>query len=730
MIDSFTERLRGSAAVERWANRLAWIPAFLFVLAFAPTVFSVPMAKGIDASMFYSIFHQLSQGRRLYADIFDMKDPLYFYGYGIAYVILGLRGPMIWETVLSVALLVLMDRIMAHLGLTLIARLTTLMLFVFLFFTPDVYMPIHTYHQAIVFYLAAVWAGLAGRPLIAGALIGLVFFSKMPMVYVLPACGWLAVCGGPIPRIKNMIMRLALSAMGFFGVVGLVLAVLVARGEFWGYLDSIGVNVYYSGLYPHHIFSPITFNKAVLLFGYGGVGMWLVLIMLDTILACYYCSGVLFGSARDAESPHHWHWLRRLELRWPLLALSVFSLALSLGTLYTISIGPKRSHHFQLVGVAMTVCMIHLFCYVRMKLPQFSVQLKAGVVSLVITVLTLFAPEEQYEVQHVSPATLQGDAVRFDARFVLWRDIIARYAGTSLTYCVVAQGNPGVRIPALTPPHMRLACRTFFQLPWNYPPMMDELISFANEGRADLFFRQNYFNTMPYYERQIDDALNRNYTLVETNSDVKIWRLRTGVGITLPRTPRHENPPLPRLEKAARALSTAPATIFARIWRCVKRRPGLPALAPLPTGSPVAGFLPTNTIELSALDIVGTDLDLLVNGVDNDGVPVVRSTKGGQVTFKLMIVTPCGARLSVAYGAGLCQTLNVTVNDSNIFTNVGMAATDPGAIHARKEAVLGDIFFFKPGVKHITLRREQGPFPPVAGIIVRATTVSASAPRR
>jgi hypothetical protein len=307
---------------------------------------------------------------------------------------------------------------------------------------------------------------------------------------------------------------------------------------------------------------------------------------------------------------------------------------------------------------------------------------------------------------------------------------VGHYTGTALTYCVVAQGNPGVRIPSLTPPHMRLVCRTFFQLPWNYPPMMDELIAFANEGRADLFFRQNYFNSMPYYERKIDDALKKNYTLVETNGDVKIWRVRPGVGVNLPRTPRREKPPLPRLEKAARALSAEPGNVFARIWNCVNRGARIPGLAPVPGGKTDAGFFPTNVIELSALDIVYTDLDLLVKGVDNDGVPVVRGTKGGRVTFKLTVVKPCGARLSVSYGGGLCQTLDVAVNDSNTFAGVGTATTDPSAIHARKEAVLGDIFFSKPGVKHITLYREKGPFPPVAGIVVRATKANPAAPRR
>jgi len=720
------------AALSRLGGWCAWVPAALFVLLCAPTVFSRPLAKGIDASMFYSIFHQMCQGRRLYADIFDMKDPLYFYAYAVAYGFIGLRGPMVWETILSIGMLLVLDRIMLRLGLSLIARVALLLLFVFLFFTPDVYMPIHTYHQSIFLFLAAVWAGMARVPFVAGSLMALVFFSKMPMVYMLPAAGWMVVFAGPLPRLKAVAKRLVWSALGFLGTMAVVLALLVARGEFWGYLDSVGVNVYYASLYVRRIIDPATFNKAVFLFGYGAVGAWLVLMAFDAVLACYHLVVITISPARRKLVFHHAHGLRGLEYRWHLLSLSLFSLLVSLGTLYTVSLGPKRSHHFQLVAVAVPICLIHLFCYLRLRFPRISLRLKALVVALLASAIVLFAPNESYTRQPVSRDALRGDALRFDKRFVAWRDIIARYATTSLTYAVVAQSNPGVRLPGLTPPSMRLICRTFFQYPWNDPKMMNELISLADEGRPDLFFRQRYFNQMPYYELQLDAALRRNYCVAETNGEVTIWRKWEGVGAQLDRSPRVEKPPAQRIEKAVRGLASHPTTVVARIVHTVWRRSLLPALAMdySPHLTEGGTRMPTNTVTVTVKDLTSSDLDLLVRGINDDGIAVVRGDRAGYAAFKLQVAEPCGARLSVIYGAGVCSPFTVEVEDITVFTNAGSSVTSPGTIHTTKEVVLGDLYFTKPGVKHISLRSPKGPFPTVAGIVARACTVATNAPRR
>ena len=74
---------------------------FVGIVAYVPTALSAPTVVQSDAGVFYSVFHQLAQGRRLYAEVFDHKDPLFYAPHAAAYAMLGLSGPMVWETMLS-----------------------------------------------------------------------------------------------------------------------------------------------------------------------------------------------------------------------------------------------------------------------------------------------------------------------------------------------------------------------------------------------------------------------------------------------------------------------------------------------------------------------------------------------------------------------------------------------------------------------------------------------------
>ena len=52
-----------------------------------------------DPGVWLSVGARLLDGDRLYADVFDNKDPLFFYSYAVALWIGGVRGPFVLEVV-------------------------------------------------------------------------------------------------------------------------------------------------------------------------------------------------------------------------------------------------------------------------------------------------------------------------------------------------------------------------------------------------------------------------------------------------------------------------------------------------------------------------------------------------------------------------------------------------------------------------------------------------------
>jgi hypothetical protein len=59
-------------------NALVTVGSVALVSAYVPSAFTTPISTFSDAGIFYSVFRQLAQERRLYVDILDRKGPLFF----------------------------------------------------------------------------------------------------------------------------------------------------------------------------------------------------------------------------------------------------------------------------------------------------------------------------------------------------------------------------------------------------------------------------------------------------------------------------------------------------------------------------------------------------------------------------------------------------------------------------------------------------------------------------
>jgi hypothetical protein len=192
-----------------------------------------------------SVGARLLDGDRLYADVFDNKDPLYFYSYAVALWIGGVRGPFVLEVVwLAVGTLgmALALRTLRAGTLAVVAGATVYPLAL----TASWYVPGATMVPALALAPLALWAWARGSPFWAGIVVVATMLLKLNLGLVVAAP--LAV----LLAFDENRWRRALEVVAGAGVATLLAAIVLGiRGELGPYLDTIVYNVHYSSAGIH-----------------------------------------------------------------------------------------------------------------------------------------------------------------------------------------------------------------------------------------------------------------------------------------------------------------------------------------------------------------------------------------------------------------------------------------------------------------------------------------------
>jgi hypothetical protein len=244
-MDSTTASVRGLA----YAGSRSWPVAVAVGVALTAGVLLAalrvePQVWG-DPGVWLSVAARLLDGDRLYADVFDNKDPLFFYSYAVALWVGGVRGPFVLEVVwlgigtLGMALALRALRVGTP------AMLAGAVVFPFAL-TAAWYVPGATMVPALALAPAALWLTARGSPYAAGAVVAASMLLKLNLglVVAAPVVALLAL-GAAWPR-------RALKTMGGAGVALLAAATLMAvRGELHPYFDTILYNVHYSNAGIH-----------------------------------------------------------------------------------------------------------------------------------------------------------------------------------------------------------------------------------------------------------------------------------------------------------------------------------------------------------------------------------------------------------------------------------------------------------------------------------------------
>ena len=196
-----------------------------------------------DPGVWLSVAARLLEGDRLYAEVFDNKDPLFFYSYAAALWIGGVRGPFVLEILWLAVATVGMALALRALRLGMVAALVGALVYPFAL-TASWYTPGATMIPALALAPAALWLWVRGSPMGAGAVVAAAMLLKLNLglVVAAPLIGLLALGGNGPSRGRSALQGVAGASLA------LVLAVVVfaARGELGPYLDTIVYNVYYS----------------------------------------------------------------------------------------------------------------------------------------------------------------------------------------------------------------------------------------------------------------------------------------------------------------------------------------------------------------------------------------------------------------------------------------------------------------------------------------------------
>jgi hypothetical protein len=197
----------------------------------------------LDAGVFLSVAARLLHGDHLYSQVWDNKDPLFFYTDAAALWVAGWRGPflldILWVAIAAVAIVLLLD----VLGASTAAMATGFVTYPLLL-TGEWYYAGYSMLAALALAPLAAWLWARGSPLLAGIVVaaGVLFKINLALVLLAAPAALLAI-GVPDRRRWGLVGRFVAGSGGLVLIAAIVMA---ARGELRPYGQMLRANVSYA----------------------------------------------------------------------------------------------------------------------------------------------------------------------------------------------------------------------------------------------------------------------------------------------------------------------------------------------------------------------------------------------------------------------------------------------------------------------------------------------------
>jgi hypothetical protein len=220
------------------ANEYLW----LFLLGFVVSLLGMVFTQAEDMGVFITVSSLIGKGYALYTEVFDIKDPLFFYSLAVVQKLFGITGIFVFDSILTALALPLAYAIGLKLKLTKHASFFSSLLF-FLTLTGDFGNSLRSQILGIVFFLLLILTLLERRWFSVGVYLTLIFFAKMPMLVV----ALFAIF--PILFYKFRIQFLSKLFLGLGTSAAVIILLLQVRGELAGYIEMVTENFIYASNY-------------------------------------------------------------------------------------------------------------------------------------------------------------------------------------------------------------------------------------------------------------------------------------------------------------------------------------------------------------------------------------------------------------------------------------------------------------------------------------------------
>lgn len=246
-VDSTTSPAH-DVAYARSRRPLAWAVGVSLVVGVLLAALRVEPQVWGDPGIWLSVGARLLEGDRLYADVFDNKDPLFFYSYAAGLWIGGVRGPFVLEVLWIGIGTGAMALALQALRVGLLPMLAGALVYPFAL-TAAWYVPGATMVPALALAPVALWLFVRGSSFAAGVVVIASMLLKLNLGPVVAAPLVALLVLGPDGASRRR--RALETAGGGVGALLVAAAVLASRGELRPYLDTIAYNVYYSDAANH-----------------------------------------------------------------------------------------------------------------------------------------------------------------------------------------------------------------------------------------------------------------------------------------------------------------------------------------------------------------------------------------------------------------------------------------------------------------------------------------------
>lgn len=455
LIELFSLKYRAEKGI--LSTGAALTPAFasaLMGLIFALDSFVVSQAE--DLGFWISLSSLIARGQPLYAEAFDIKDPIFLWSIGVAHRVLGPVGPYVFSAVIVASAGPLSFLALRGRGIPRVLSLLSSIFFLGVLTGPfgDAF---RSSTLPIVLILAGLVAAQKQRWSLTGGIVATIFFTKMAYLPLGVGLGWLALSQGS---------RAVKQALWGFGLtVSMTIGALAFRGELRGYLEMVRLNFHYREVYSAVVGLPSgPVSRLDLLNSMGSNQLLLaILLLLVSIIA---------ANQRNGHDAHFY--------------IAAILTLLGIGAVFSLSL--LWYHHLQPLAVfALIVFMVAIPPLLDAESATFSF-LRSLATSAVL-LLVLFAPNIGFEFpdinsEDISSAIQPQLEVPAEATAL---PMMSPYFWSSPTPFARLGPNDDMGLFAFLPRDWVLVCRFGGPYGFETPAMAAEMVS-CIEGRPEVLF--------------------------------------------------------------------------------------------------------------------------------------------------------------------------------------------------------------------------------------------------